>query len=321
MKHRLPIFPAIFVGIVGAVVAGLYLARHRHIEPVEDAVADQVPARSTATSGIPPSSRENLVPAPRAGEIIGQAARQLASHDTVLAKINLHSEVFGESLTAVGQYLQGPPDSRRVRLELKLKLGDKVCSLQQVSDGNAIWCQQTTLKTSRLGRVDLQRALAAMQQSGFRTGVDVLALGGLSILLDSLNRSFEFQTMRSEKLGAVPTYVVLGVWKPKALAQLIAGDEPAPEGDAPLDLGQVPEYLPNQIEVYVGRDDLFPYQVDYLRAAHPGNRHDRDRLLARMKFVDVHFDKPIDPGNFVNPGGNTVPVDDTEAYLRRVIRK
>ena len=105
--------------------------------------------------------------------------------------------------------------------------------------------------------------MAALQQSGFRTGVDVLALGGLSILLDSLNRSFEFQTMRSEKLGAVPTYVVLGVWKPKALAQLIAGDQPTPEGETPPDLGQVPEYLPNQIEVYVGRDDLFPYQVDY----------------------------------------------------------
>ena len=38
-----------------------------------------------------------------------------------------------------------------------------------------------------------------------------------------------------------------------------------------------------------------------------------------MKFVDVHFDTPIDPGNFVNPGGTTVPVDDTEAYLRRVM--
>ena len=265
MKHRLPIFPAIIMGIVGAVVAGLYLLR-----AIGTSNPLKMPRRTTPRLDRRPARgflrrvARTLSPRRAAGEIIGQAARQLAGHDTVLAKINLHSEVFGESLTAVGQFLQGPPDSRRVRLELKLKLGDKVCSLQQVSDGSAIWSQQTTLTTSRLGRVDLQRALAALQKSGFRTGVDVLALGGLPILLDSLNRSFEFQSMRSEKLGLVPTYVVLGVWKPQALAQLIAGDQPTPEGAAPADLGQVPEYLPNQIEVYVGRDDLFPYQVDYL---------------------------------------------------------
>ena len=101
-----------------------------------------------------------------------------------------------------------------------------------------------------------------MQQSGFRAGIDTLALGGLSILLDSLNRSFEFQSMRTEKLGMVPTYAVLGVWKSNALAKLLAGDQPAGDATPPAD---VPVYLPNQIEIHIGRDDLFPYQVDYLR--------------------------------------------------------
>lgn len=319
MKHRLPILPAIVLGIVGAVAAGVFLARHRHAEHAGTAAArDNAPTSSGAV--VPPSHRENLVPAPRADEIISQAARQLASHDSVSAKINLHSELFGESLTALGQYLQGPADTRKMRLELKLKLGEKVCSLQQVSDGTGVWTQQTTLKQSRLGRVDLPRALAAMQQSGFRAGIDTLALGGLSILLDSLNRSFEFQSMRIEKLGAIPTYAVLGVWKPDALAKLMAGDQPP--GDAtPPPPATVPEYLPNQIEIHIGRDDLFPYQVDYLRASTPGKRRDSDQLLTRVKLVDVRFNVPIDASQFTNPGGNTVPVDDTEAYLRRVLKR
>lgn len=320
MKHRLPILPAIVLGIVGAVAAGVFLARHRHGDAAGNAAArGDAPAATGAA--LPPSHRENLVPAPRADEIIGQAARQLASHDSVSAKINLHSELFGESLTALGQYLQGPADTRKMRLELKLKLGEKVCSLQQVSDGAGVWTLQTTIKQSRLGRVDLPRALAAMQQSGFRAGIDVLALGGLSVLLDSLNRSFEFQSMRSEKLGVTPTYVVLGVWKPEALARLMAGEESAGEAATPPEPAALPVYLPNQIEIYIGRDDLFPYQVDYLRAAAPGKRRDSDRLLARMKLVDVHFNAPIDAGQFTNPGGNTVPIDDTEAYLRRVIKR
>jgi hypothetical protein len=301
--------------MAGAVAVGIFLARHRHHAPT---VSPPEPTTVRA-SGIAPSNRENLVPAPRAGEIIAHAARQLASHETVSAKINLHSEVFGESLTAVGQYLQGPAESRRVRLELKLKLGEKVCSLQQVSDGNALWSRQNTLAQTRLGRVDLQRVLAAMQQSGFRAGVDVLAIGGLPMLLDSLNRSFEFQSMRSERLGVIPTYVVLGVWKPAALAQLMADEQKPPGSEPSAEPLPVPEYLPNQIEIFVGRDDLFPYQVDYLRASNPGTHHNSDRLLAKMKFVDVHFDTSIDPAQFVHPASDGVPIDDTEAFLKRVL--
>ena len=38
-----------------------------------------------------------------------------------------------------------------------------------------------------------------------------------------------------------------------------------------------------------------------------------------MKFVDVHFDVPIDPAQFVFSPGERVPVDDTEAFLRRTL--
>src|SRR5262249_177511 len=110
-----------------------------------------------------------------------------------------------------------------------------------------------------------------------------------------------------------------GIWKPQALARLMAGDEQAAGAEPPGEPAPIPEYLPNQIEVYIGRDDLFPYQVDYLRAAHPGKHHDHDRLLAKMKFVDVHFDLPIEGTQFVHPPSEGVPVDDTEAFLRRVL--
>jgi len=319
MKHRLPIFPAIILGIVGAVAAGLFLARAKKSEPASNATAKVPATRSTASGIAPTHAHANLVPAPKPDDLVEQAAKQLASHGTVTAKINLQSELFGESLTVVGQYLQGAPDSRRLRLDLKLKQGGQVCSLRQVSDGTAVWIQQNTLETSRLGRIDVARAAAGMHQSGHRAGIDVLALGGLAQVLDSLHRSFEFRSLRAEKLGVHSTYAVLGVWKPAALERLKPTDQPGAEAGPPLNVADLPEFMPNQMEVFIGRDDLFPYQIDYYRAVQPGTRNDSDQLLARMKLVDVHFDVPIDPAQFVFNPGERVPVDDTEAFLRRTL--
>jgi hypothetical protein len=348
MKHRLPILPAVALGILAAVAAGVFMARSvpgraAGKAPAVSAPAVGVPAGDTPTGYAPVANRAvknapigaialgnaaadaassgpaNLIATPRAAELVEQAADRLASHATLSAKINLHSDLFGESLIAGGQYLQGPRDSRRVRLELKVRLGDKVCSLQQVSDGAALWVIQTTITQSRLGRVDVPRALAIMRQAGHAPGTSMLALGGLPVLLDRLIQSFEFTHLRSEKLGPTPTLVALGVWKPTMLAHLMPAQRPAIDAGKPANLGELPTYVPNQIEVFIGRDDLFPYQIDYVRAVRPGSHGENDRVLARMKFVDVHFDVPIDPAQFVYHPGEAVPVDETEAFAHRML--
>jgi hypothetical protein len=258
---------------------------------------------------------------PRAAELVERATEGLANHASLAAKINLHSDLFGESLIAGGQYLQGPRESRRVRLELKVRLGDQVCSLQQVSDGAALWVVQSSLSFSRLSRVDVPRALTLLQQAGHAPGVGMLALGGLPVLLDRLKQSFQFTHVRSEKLGPTPVLVALGTWNPAGLASFMPNQRAAIEAGKPADLAQLPTYVPNQVEVYVGRDDLFPYQIDYVRATSPGSHGDDDHVLARIKFVDVHFDVPIDPAQFVYYPGETVPVDDTQAFVHRMLMR
>ena len=329
MKHRLPIFPAIVLGMVCAVAAGVFAARTRDQRTAAStafgnaapaAAAAGAPLPRVAPAGPPSTGHANLVPVPPPAELIARAGERMASYDSLSAKISLHSQVFGESLIASGLYLQGPPASRRLRLELKIKLGEKVCSLQQVSDGAALWIQETTLDNFRLGRVDLQEALSQLHQAGHRAGVDVLALGGLPSLLDSLNRSFDFQSVRTEKLAAGPTYVVLGVWKPKMLAVLMPDQKAAIESGAAADRSRLPRHMPNQVEVYLGRDNLFPYQIDYARAAAPGTHNDDDPVLSRMKMLDVHFDQPIDPAQFVYKPGEAVPADDTAVFVRRLTR-
>lgn len=303
MKHRLPILPAIAVGVLAAIGAGVIAAKMR-ARDAREAHKEAPPAVVLAT--------------PAAADLVRKSAEQLASHRSISAKVNLTADIFGEPLVAGGQYLQGTPESRHLRMELKVQLGAKVCSLQQISDGHAVWTRQQALHEPRLGRVDVQRALPALQEAGYRPGVDVLALGGLPMLLDSLRKSFDFCAVRNEKLGVTSTMVVTGVWKPSAVAPLLPDQKQAIESGAPPDISRLPAYIPNEVEIYIGRDDLFPHKIDFLRARAPGNHAADDRILSSMKFVELEFDRPIDPAQFTFQSGETVPVDDTDAFAARM---
>ena len=328
MKHKLPILPAMALGIVAAVAAGVLTAHPPGGPAASEApafaqdpnipVAVAVPAVGATPVPSAPG-RTNLSAEPCAGELVAQATERLGSCATVSAKINLHSGLFGESLVAGGVYLQGPRESRRVRLELKLRLGDKVCSLQQVSDGNSLWIVQSSLSFSRLGRVDVARALTLLQQSGHAPQVGAPALGGLPVLMNRVTHAFEFTHLRSDKLGEMPVLVAQGQWKPAMLGELMPLQRQAIQSGQPPDLTQLPPYVPNLIELYIGRDDLFPYQIDYVRAATPGKHGDDDQVLASLKFVDVHFDTAIEPGQFAYYPGERVPVDDTESFVQRML--
>jgi hypothetical protein len=304
MKHRLPILPAIALGALAAIGAGMLAVHARDGAKVEQT---------------PEPIRTALTPAPRAGDLVEQALRQLASHQTVAAAINLTSSVFGESLVASGQYLQGPKDSRRLRMELKVQLGEKVCSLQQISDGQALWIRRTTITQSFLGRVDVPRALVALQQADLRPTVEGLALGGLPLLLDSLYRGVEFRAARTDRLGAMPVMVISGTWKPSLLVHFLPDQREAIEAGTPADLGRMPAYAPNEVEVFLGRDDLFPYKIDFLHSRTPGTRASGDRVLASIKFVDVKIDAPIEASQFIYQPGEIVPIDETAAFVGRMM--
>ena len=317
MKLSLPILPAVALGVLIAIGGGLLVARHRAAAPPAASAPPAAP--QTAPPIVPTRAASTPTePAPpiEAGLLLAQAARQLASHDSVTAKVNLTSDFFGESLVATGQYLQGSRDSRRLRMDLKVQLGEKVCTLQHVCDGQAVWIRRTTLTQTFLGRVDLPRALAGLQQAGYQPGTDVLALGGLPLLLDSLGRAVDFRAMRSEQLRRQPTFVIVGAWKNSLLVHFAPDQKQAIESGVPADLTRLPALVPNQIEVFIGRDDLFPYKIEFLHVAVPGTCRDEE-VLASVKFNEVHFDIPIDAREFAFPTGDIVPIDETQAFIDR----
>ncbi|MBI2825706.1 MAG: hypothetical protein HYX69_13560 [Planctomycetia bacterium] len=304
MKHRLPILPGIALGVVVAVVAGLLAARTR--------------AGGEAASE-PPATVAGVAP----GDLLRRAAEQLARHDSIATKVRFRSNLFGQSLHGTGQFLQDRYASRRVRFELKTQLGDKISSVQQVADGEALWIRHTTLAGSQLTRIDVRRVLDALavhdSTHPAAQPAQHLALGGLPMLIESLTGSFDFPSVKPDQLGRLNVLVVTGTWKPAALAKLVPEEKERIESGAALDPDALPVYVPSQVQVYLGRDDLFPYKIDYQRKVTSAIYGDELRTMASIEFFEVRLNAPLDRVQFSYQPGDAIPVDETEKFIQRLL--
>ena len=64
--------------------------------------------------------------------------------------------------------------------------------------------------------------------------------------------------------------------------------------------------------LYLGRDDFFPFRIDYLRSVPRSS----PRCLIRLEFSELNFNGPIDSGQFLFTPGNLESVDRTEEFVR-----
>ncbi len=80
----------------------------------------------------------------------------------------------------------------------------------------------------------------------------------------------------------------------------------------------MPPHLPDHVILYLGKENLFPYNVEYYRlapnrkAAYPPPQ---DRILVAMELFDVVTSVPIPSTRFFYHPGNLEFTDQTEAYL------
>jgi hypothetical protein len=354
MKHKLPILTAMALGIVGVVIAGLHSARSSRAQkggseapPFVGAslasVPSAAPAAATAPSftGVTPvaalvdvsptvaappvASYAPLVAGgtPQATELVRRSLDQLALFDSLSAQVRFHSNMFGQPLGGTGRYLQSGHAPTRVRLELKMPMGDDVCTLQQVCDGNALWTRRTLLDVVRLGRVDVPRVFAA-RQARLAAAPPVpgaptkeLAIGGLPLLVDGVRRAFDLQTVRTATVGERQVYVVSGTLRPVMLSQLLPDQKAAIDAGQPADLKALPEQAPTHVELSIGRDDLFPYKLDFKRIVDGKSNADEIAPMVSVEFYDVQRNIALDPVQFVYQPSDAVPVDDTEVFNSR----
>ncbi len=183
--------------------------------------------------------------------------------------------------------------------------------------------KQSTPERPTVTRIDVRRVLAAMEQDKREVRPDLagqLALGGLPKLLEGLRRSFRFTRAESGKLDSMPVWIATGSWRPEALA-VFAKDlaEQAAQGK-PLNLKRLPTQLPEEVSIYLGQDDLFPYRIEYRRrTAQQGRGGDSGGEMLPIvvvEFCDVRLNTPIDPQQFEYRPVNVDVVDTTQPLLK-----
>ena len=267
-------------------------------------------------------------------DLLARSIESLAQYNSLAAKIRQRVELFDQQLVGTGSYFQGPVDSYLLRWELKLRVADQVSSLQQVCDGRTLWIQRQLTDKSTLERVDIKRLRAAQQNgnpsaaqpesagtSGAPAAAPTLGSGGLSRLLRHMERSFRFTSIQPVQLGKTPMHALQGEWHPDHLIRWLPNQRAAIEAGKPADTSKLLEHLPDHVVVFLGRDDLFPYRIEYRRKS-PSlvgkalGKTDEFRTLLVMEFFDVQFNPALEKSLFTFEPGDTKYVDKTQEYLK-----
>ena len=257
--------------------------------------------------------------------LIADVIAAIRSHDSISARLRQKIDVLGQQLVGTGQYLQqGRGEQQKIRLELKIQVSDQTTSMQQVCDGTFLWLHQDLLDKTTLTRIDVRRVREAVfDRGGRRSRFEQiqLALGGLPKLIEALDKAFEFRIVQQDRLDGVPVWVVRGTWRPEQLAATYP-DPKSKKGEGQGEVrpvGKLPPHAPEVMVMLIGRDDLFPYRIEFRRRLATDDktpeRTDATVPLVVMEWFEVALDTPIDERQFIYRPGDLRPVDGTDKLL------
>jgi hypothetical protein len=74
------------------------------------------------------------------------------------------------------------------------------------------------------------------------------------------------------------------------------------------------------VVLFLGRDDLFPFRVEYRRSTPPSlvRGADDDSATVTMDLYEVTFNVPLSPSRFTFAPGNLEHSDQTDRFLERL---
>lgn len=241
-----------------------------------------------------------------------QALAALERRESVVAKASQTGVIEGRTVESTGDYWQlGQGRDRQFQLKLQGLVTDDPVRLLQVSNGKFLWTdlrwgEASDVQLRQIWRVDLRRLrkdLSDPQSDQVRPGeasADNLdaglwaSLGGLPMLLESLDANFRFERPRQMLLRKTPVYAMVGFWREDQRETLLQDSDTADTG--------LPSRLPHHVLVAIGASDLFPYRVEYRGADDPlsaaGLTADKrygesGRPLLRLDLVQPRYDVSI----------------------------
>lgn len=267
-----------------------------------------------------------MLPEPPEEGLLRNAARQLQEQPTLRVNLRQRSDFFGYAVTGSGSYLQkSSPRGLLLKMEWRLAIGQRMTTLQQVSDGRFLWLRRNDVPgDARLGRVDLARVEAAWEDRPAAAGAffrtPPLAFGGLPRMLLELNQHFHFPDPRSGSMGGVPVWVLRGTWKQESLEELWPESVPADANRGAA--ATLPPHVPTHVQIVLEQADRMPRRIEYLRAvatdpSRPAEDASRQfRRLMTLEMLEIVRGEPLDDTLFFYEPGQQEIIDQTEHYLQ-----
>ena len=236
--------------------------------------------------------------------------------------------MYGKRLAGAGEYLeQRGPRGRMFRLELKIQLDSDPSTLLQVSDGVYLWRSESYRGKGTAERIDLEKVARAMEGEGGIPDVGKIGtwpgLGGLSKLLRTLHRRFEFVAAEPTTLPDRERTPVIRLRGDNVALRPPANPPAGSKGTAAGKPGtdKTPAHLPHYVVLFLGRDDLFPFRIEYRRRDPvPVGRLEGavDKTIASMDLFEVRPNVPVSPTRFYYNPGKLEYSDQTDRFLTQL---
>src|SRR5262249_32762538 len=270
--------------------------------------------------------------------LVKRIVATLGQQNSVAARIRYQVDLFGQHSLGEGLYLQqGLGEQQQFRLDLKTNIDQKTMRFVQVCDGKFLWqfedstdgAPKSPSERPTVNRLDVHRAQQAVMQVAAQRMTDPaaeLSLGGLPKLLAGLQKSFRFTRAEAGQLDVLPVWIVSGPWRPGALATVSKDLAHQAANGEPLNLKKLPAQLPEEVALYVGQDDLFPYRIEYRRRADKKGRgadpaQDPMQTILVVEFYDARLNAPIDPQQFVYQPANVNVLDTTSSFIMAIEKR
>jgi hypothetical protein len=313
----LPADPAVRAGPPGVSAAG----QGGQPAPTSIYRADS-PAALSASRSVAASSASRE--AGQGERLVAASLAALVRQPAIVAELRQSAIVSGRRFVGAGRYVQsGLGEDQRFRFESSLAGEAETFHFLEVADGVAFWSfeKHGDLAPS-IHRVDLRSVRRKLEGFGPRIGHgDAVTphLGGVQRVLSRVREWFRFEQPESVLLAAEPAWSVTGRWSPEGLARLVPERLRGPAAEGRLEAADLPQGMPWQVRLVLGKRDLFPYRIEWL--AVPGPRPAADRridLVGLLEFHDVQLGGAVDASAFVYRPAAEGLIDATVTFLEGV---
>src|SRR5437588_4366666 len=271
----------------------------------------------SAAKTAPSASTPLPKPDPNAIAALTKAIEARESEKLGYVDTNLWEQVdiIGLSFQASGAYLSGPKD--RLRLEIKVRLGNTDSRLLVVSDGKWVWNEVQLAKDKPMvhkysleevyKNLNVPNVMPTFAEEFYRGQ----SFRGVEPLLQSLSKQMTFTKFEHATWKGKEVYKLTASWTPDMSKAMAQPGQPWPA------------FTPRTCYLFLGRDKsnppYWPYRLEWWGP--PGSASE-DKILMQMEFRDPQFFAPkVElPKRFAqafsyNPGKLEVN-DVTEQYVK-----